>query len=32
VWRVSGPELPQGARVKIVGMTQDGTMLRIEPA
>ena len=32
VWRVAGPELPQGARVKIVGMTPDGTMLRIEPA
>jgi membrane protein implicated in regulation of membrane protease activity len=32
VWRVAGPELPQGARVKIVGFTPDGTMLRIEPA
>jgi membrane protein implicated in regulation of membrane protease activity len=32
VWRVAGPELPQGARVKIVGFTQDGTMLRIEAA
>ena len=32
VWRVAGPELPQGARVRIVGLTQDGTMLRIEPA
>lgn len=32
VWRVAGPELPQGARVKIVAVTQDGTMLRIEAA
>ncbi|MDB5641061.1 MAG: hypothetical protein JWN07_378 [Hyphomicrobiales bacterium] len=32
VWRVAGPDLPQGARVKIVGMTPDGTMLRVEAA
>ena len=31
VWRVAGPDLPEGTRVKIVGMTADGTMLRIEP-
>jgi membrane protein implicated in regulation of membrane protease activity len=32
VWRVAGPDLPEGTRVKIVGMTVDGTMLRVEPA
>jgi hypothetical protein len=32
VWRVAGPDLPDGARVKIVGMTADGTMLRVEVA
>jgi membrane protein implicated in regulation of membrane protease activity len=30
VWRVAGPDLPEGARVKIVGFTPDGTMLRVE--
>lgn len=29
IWRVEGPELPQGARIKVVGT--DGTMLRVEP-
>lgn len=29
VWRVSGPDLPVGQRVKIVGNT--GTVLRVEP-
>lgn len=29
-WRVSGPDLPAGARVKVVGV--DGAMLKVEPA
>jgi inner membrane protein len=28
-WRVSGPELPAGARVRVVGV--DGTLLRVAP-
>lgn len=32
VWRVSGAEMPAGARVKIVGLTRDGTMLQVEAA
>lgn len=30
VWRVAGPDLPAGARVKIIGLTRDGTMLEVE--
>lgn len=30
VWRVAGPDLPAGARVRIVGA--EGAVLRIEPA
>lgn len=30
VWRVEGPELPKGARIKVVGT--DGTALKVEPA
>ena len=29
VWRISGPDLPSGRRVRIVG--HDGTVLRVEP-
>lgn len=29
VWRVAGPEAPEGTRVRIVGA--DGSMLRVEP-
>jgi inner membrane protein len=28
LWRVEGPELPKGARIKVVGT--DGTMLKVE--
>ncbi len=30
IWRVEGPELPKGARVRIVGT--DGSVLKVEPA
>jgi inner membrane protein len=30
VWKVSGPELPAGARVRVVGV--DGTILKVLPA
>lgn len=30
IWRVEGPELPKGARIKIVGT--DGSVLKVEPA
>jgi inner membrane protein len=30
IWRVEGPELPQGARIKVVGV--DGSVLKVEPA
>jgi inner membrane protein len=30
IWRVEGPELPQGARIKVVGA--DGTLLKVAPA
>jgi inner membrane protein len=30
IWRVQGPELPKGARVKVVGA--DGTLLKVVPA
>jgi membrane protein implicated in regulation of membrane protease activity len=30
IWRVTGPELPSGARVTIVGA--DGTLLKVVPA
>lgn len=30
IWRVEGPELPAGTRVKVVGT--DGTVLKVEPA
>ena len=30
IWRVEGPELPQGARIKVVGA--DGTVLKVAPA
>lgn len=30
VWRVQGPDLPAGARVKVVGI--EGTTLRVKPA
>jgi membrane protein implicated in regulation of membrane protease activity len=29
IWRVEGPELPRGARIKVVGA--DGTLLKVEP-
>ena len=29
IWRVQGPELPKGARVKVIGA--DGTMLKVVP-
>jgi membrane protein implicated in regulation of membrane protease activity len=29
-WRVEGPELPQGARIKVVGA--DGTLLKVVAA
>ena len=29
VWRISGPDLPAGARVRVVGA--DGSVLRVEP-
>jgi membrane protein implicated in regulation of membrane protease activity len=29
VWRVAGPDLPTGARVKIVGLTRDGMVLEV---
>jgi membrane protein implicated in regulation of membrane protease activity len=32
VWRVCGDEMPAGARVRIVAVARDGTMLRVEPA
>jgi membrane protein implicated in regulation of membrane protease activity len=28
IWRVEGPELPKGARIKVVGA--DGTLLQVE--
>ena len=31
VWRVRGPDLPSGAKVKVVAI-EDGVMLRVEPA
>lgn len=30
IWRVEGPELPSGARIKVVGA--DGTLLKVEQA
>jgi membrane protein implicated in regulation of membrane protease activity len=30
IWRVEGPELPVGARIKVVGA--DGTLLKVLPA
>jgi membrane protein implicated in regulation of membrane protease activity len=30
IWRVEGPELPKGARVKVTGC--DGTVLKVTPA
>jgi membrane protein implicated in regulation of membrane protease activity len=30
IWRVTGPDLPKGARIKVVGT--DGTVLKVEPA
>lgn len=30
IWRVEGPELPAGTRIKVVGT--DGSVLRVEPA
>jgi len=30
IWRVEGPELPQGTRIKVVGV--DGSVLKVEPA
>ena len=30
IWRVEGPELPKGARIKVVGA--DGTVLKVVPA
>lgn len=30
IWRVEGPELPKGTRIKVVGA--DGTVLKVEPA
>ncbi|MEX2166936.1 MAG: NfeD family protein [Methyloceanibacter sp.] len=30
IWRVEGPELPSGARIKVVGA--DGTLLKVVPA
>ena len=30
IWRVEGPELPTGTRVKVVGT--DGSVLKVEPA
>lgn len=29
IWRVAGPELPKGARIKVVGA--DGALLKVEP-
>ena len=31
VWRVTGPDLPQGTRVRVMGV-DDGVLLRVEPA
>jgi membrane protein implicated in regulation of membrane protease activity len=30
IWRVEGPELPRGARIKVV--SADGTLLKVVPA
>jgi hypothetical protein len=30
IWRVEGPPLPKGARIKVVGV--DGSVLKVEPA
>jgi len=30
IWRVAGPELPKGTRVKVLGC--DGTLLKVTPA
>jgi membrane protein implicated in regulation of membrane protease activity len=30
IWRVEGPELPKGARIKVVGV--DGALLKVVPA
>ena len=30
IWRVEGPELPLGARIKVIGA--DGTVLKVVPA
>jgi inner membrane protein len=30
IWRVEGPELPRGARIRVVGT--DGSVLKVEPA
>ena len=30
IWRVEGPELPKGARIKVVGA--DGTVLKVTPS
>ena len=30
IWRVEGPALPKGARIKVVGV--DGSLLKVEPA
>ncbi|MDB5649073.1 MAG: hypothetical protein JWL62_593 [Hyphomicrobiales bacterium] len=29
VWRVAGPDLPAGSRVKIIGLTRDGMVLEV---
>ncbi|MDB5509474.1 MAG: Inner rane protein YbbJ [Hyphomicrobiales bacterium] len=31
VWRVAGPDLPAGARVRVVGLARDGAVLDVEP-
>jgi membrane protein implicated in regulation of membrane protease activity len=31
VWRVTGPDLPQGTQVRVTGV-DDGVLLRVEPA
>jgi membrane protein implicated in regulation of membrane protease activity len=30
IWRVEGPELPKGARIKVIGA--DGTLLKVVPS
>ncbi|MBX9740469.1 MAG: NfeD family protein [Beijerinckiaceae bacterium] len=31
VWRVAGPDLPVGARVRVIGLARDGAILDVEP-